>query len=802
MLTAFSPRLSPLQLALALALAGACLSVAAQPRDFDIAAQDLKTAVGRFETQSGLQVGADEALLQGRQSRPLQGRMEPLEALRQMFAGQGLRVEERDGRLRIEPQGGGDKTLSAVNVTARYSEERVKDLPFSVSVLSGEELESRRLANLEQVLRSSAGVDVNSWGGANDANIRIRGVGSLYQVSADDGSVVVNVDGVPFSARNASLATLDVERVEVLKGPQGTLFGRNSEAGAINVTTRRPTRETEGYLRGEVGQQGQHLEEFAVGGALGQQFSGRFALRNSGADNWVDNSRSGGPISKLEDRAYRGSLLWDLQPGTSALFIAERQKMQGRAGLMVLKPYGDKPVNDVAPGSLDGNYKTLERQSLEINHNLAGSRLTSVTSRTRSDLLSNAGADRTVAALWQGAADPVMKTETARETNLNQDLRLSSLPGANVFWVAGLNVLRADRTFDMDMPAYSYFGGPMHQDRTLNQRKFKTESEALYGEMTYPLTEALKLTAGLRHTWERKSFTGYYDKGASTFGGFPMTVRSITGDQRSLSENYSTGRLGLAYALTPATNVYAILARGYKAGGFNDNATQVADGTPYKAAVANSLELGFKSEAAERRFGLNGAFFLNRVKDDHLLSYDPGNNFASKAVNANTESKGFELEGSLKAGGGFTLSGGVAYLHSTIASDALGVDGGDVRSGNRLPDIPKWSWSGSLDYRQALASGLLGMASPVLNAKLTYRYMGKRPNDPQNHVLLDAYQKVDMRIGIMGAQTEVYLWGDNLLDERYDLYGYYMKSYVGQPDFVVGMPSRGRSFGIGASYFF
>ena len=162
-----------------------------------------------------------------------------------------------------------EKELAAVHVTSRLSREDVRDVPFGVSVMRGEELENRRILSAEQLLRETPGVDVNSWGDYNNTNIRIRGVGNLYQTGADDASVVINVDGVPFFGQNASLNTFDVERVEVLKGPQGTLFGRNSMAGAVNITSRRPTREAKGYARAEFGKDKARLQEFAFGGPLG-----------------------------------------------------------------------------------------------------------------------------------------------------------------------------------------------------------------------------------------------------------------------------------------------------------------------------------------------------------------------------------------------------------------------------------------------------------------------------------------------------------------------------------------------------
>ena len=209
--------------------------------------------------------------------------------------------------------------LPAITVNARGTGEHDKDLPYTVNVMDGVTLEERRMLNVEQVLRATPGVNVNSSGGANVSTIYIRGVGALYPMSMDDSSVALNVDGSPLSTRHISIGTLDVDQIEVLKGPQGTLFGGMGEAGAVNLTTRRPTREWEGYARAEYGQERQFLTEAAVGGPLTDKLAGRFAIRAGGSDHWIENARNDQPLSKPRDLAFRGSLLWDLTSRTSAL---------------------------------------------------------------------------------------------------------------------------------------------------------------------------------------------------------------------------------------------------------------------------------------------------------------------------------------------------------------------------------------------------------------------------------------------------------------------------------------------------
>ncbi|AHF02489.1 TonB-denpendent receptor [Marichromatium purpuratum 984] len=663
--------------------------------------------------------------------------------------------------------------LDTLTVTSRLSEESLAEVPFSVDVIDASTIEEQRLLDLGEVLRQTPGVDVNSWGGANDANIRIRGVGSLYQVSAEDTSVVINLDGVPMSSRHAAMATLDVERIEVLKGPQGTLFGRNSEAGALNVRSRRPSREAEGYVRIEGGEAGQQLQEAAFGGALSEQWMARVAIRHEGGDNWIENQRTGDPLTYERSFAARASLLWEPTAETSLLLISERQQRDGAAPVMVLRPYGDPPLVDLSPESIDDNRKVVERHSLEFNHQLDWGRLTAITSLTNADIDIHKAYGTRVSEKMFGAPIEIRAQDIGDERVFNQDLRLSSLPGAEVFWVAGLNLSRSERTWDSSI-----------MQGTQYDRRFDTHGEAIYGELTYPLADAWKLTAGWRHTWEEKRYGATY-----------RNPGSVSVDRRRLSDSYDTGRLALSHTLSESTNLYAVAARGYKSGGFNDFATQIADSEPYRAATVDSLEIGFKHHALDGRFDLSGALFYNRVADDHLLGFDYLT-MATQAVNADTESKGAELEGNWRIGAGLSLSAGLSYTDATITEDVLGVQGGRVEAGNGVPDVAHWSGLVSLSWQRAIAS-FPGGAAPLLNARLTHRYVGERPADPQNRIDLEAYHKLDLRLGLMFDDTEFYVWGDNLLDTDYEHYAYAVPG-----DISFGLPAQGRVLGLGVSHLF
>ncbi|WP_299941341.1 TonB-dependent receptor [uncultured Microbulbifer sp.] len=671
-----------------------------------------------------------------------------------------------------------DSELEIVVVTARHSKENARDVPFSVNAIDGVTLQNRLLHNVEDALRSVPGVDVYSSSGAVDANIRIRGVGSLTQVNKDDGSVVVNIDGVSMPAGNVSLGTLDIDRLEILKGPQGTLFGRNSEAGAINIITNKPTGDLEVYGRIELGEQSQRLYEAVLSGPFSESLSGRLAVRQTSEDHWIENTTDGDPMTEPEALAFRGSLLWDLSPETSALVIVEKQRQEGFLNLQLLQPFTDSPGSEHTPGVFDDNNKTVERFSSEISHQWDRSQLTSITALVNTDFSYLTGFDKTTAGAVFNFPVEYLRGDMQDERAISQDLRLSSLPDAAIFWVAGVNLHDAERGFDsQDLVTLA-----------TQNRDFDIDSQALYGEATLPLTQRLDFTAGIRYTRENKDYIGEY----ITFG--PGGRTRVLQDRRNLDDTYTTGRLALGYSITESTNIYAVAARGYKSGGFNDFATQPADSVPYRPAIVDSIEFGFKN--ASDKLSFNGAVFYSAVKDDHLLGFD-FTTFASAAVNADTETFGVEMEGNWFVTEGFNIAGGLSFLDTEITSAVLGVSGGPVAAGNKVPDVPRWSANLSLNYSHPLPE-FMGLSAPTFNSSVSFRRVDERPADAQNHFNLDAYGKLDLRLALQADSMELYLYADNLLDEQFEFYGY--TNAIFAPSARIGAPAKGRRAGIGAIY--
>lgn len=473
----------------------------------------------------------------------------------------------------------GVTVLDPIIITARKTEEDAKDVPFAVTVLPEQELIDRRIENAHDVfLNVPNGSMVNNRDGRSSFG-QIRGVGSIgFPASFDDSSVVTYENGIPRPMFGSDTVLFDLERVEVLKGPQGTLFGRNSMAGAVNLVTRKPTSEREFTMGFELGTDLTRRTELVASGPLVEDtLYGRFAAVYQGLDGFIPNDETGKDVGGFDTGAFRGTLLFAPtgSPTEATLTIGgERSKFKPYYLLWRDNPAGDRVYQadpDVRRDQLSA--------ALTIKHDFGDVVFNSDSSIQYLD--TRRVLDTTYGYLYGAATGlpPEFFGGTGNSTDwkedqlsLNQEFRLSSPEGSAWQWTTGLNFYRD--AFDVDYVNTST--NPMLPPGNSGQllQEMTTTGAALFGEATVPIVGGLKAMAGLRGTYEKKDMRIDYTDftGMILPGGF----------QQDEEQSYSflTGRAGLQYEWSEQATSYFTVGRGYKTGGYPRGAFTVGFGQP------------------------------------------------------------------------------------------------------------------------------------------------------------------------------------------------------------------------------
>lgn len=676
--------------------------------------------------------------------------------------------------------------LDPIIITARRHSEDAQSVPLSINVIEGRDVEQISPASSNaDIARSTPNMVMQEFGGPY-ANIgHIRGVGSLFPLSPDDTSVSFNVDEIPMSTFGIPPSTLDLSRVEVLRGPQGTLYGRNSQGGAVNFIANRPEFHREFRLRGEVGTNGWHLGEFVANAPLiDDVLAGRLALQYSNRGGDIRNVVQGGDDGAVTVGAARGSLLWTPTAETSVLFSLSYNRNDDTTPLWVLRDAECYPCSGLDPRN--DFVREQYGANLRVEHDFDSFRFTSLSSfqtfdsRQTMDL-----ADGLIFGDFVNTPGEDLSLVDLGEDTLFQEFRLSSHEGADIQWTAGVNYFQSDfdmlrRAENLTTPSFATYSGRLATD-------MRTRSYAAFGEASIPLTDRLTGLVGARLTHEDKRVTYDY-----TGEGLPGTVDFFRQDA-SYSDTFVTGRAGLNYRWTEDFMTYATVGRGAVAGGLPWSPYNIPSGmneSPFPTSLSWTYEAGFKATLWDGNATLNGSIFYNDVRDGHLLAFDPSV-YGFTVTTLDYETYGGELEARVQATPDLTLFGGVGYTHAafkTIPEPNLT----GAQSGGRVPGIPKFTGHIGADYRED--ADLLGMEQGQFYVNANYQFVGDRAVNVQRTFDLKSYGVVNARIGWEGDNAELYLFANNLLDERYEIIG---ASYGPGLDLV--RPGVGRTIGLGAS---
>jgi iron complex outermembrane receptor protein len=687
--------------------------------------------------------------------------------------------------------------VDEIVVTAQKREEDPQDVPVAISTLDAEALETLTSGGQDVVQFLSARVPsllLESSFGRAFPRFYIRGLGNTdFDLNASQ-PVSLVYDGVVLeNPILKGMPVWDTERVEVLRGPQGTLFGRNTPAGIVKFESKRPTRETEGFVRGSIGTFETGDFKAAVGGPLSDTLSARASLLYQTRSDWVDNGFTGedDALGGYDTAAYRLQLLWEPNDRFDALVNVHGWDVDGTARLFranIIRPGTTDLVAGFEQDTVfyDGlNQQDIEAQgaSLTLDYELGFATLTSITGFETVESFSRGDIDGGFGAVFAPPSGPGLipfPSETADGLpdldQLTQEVRLTSEAEGRWRWLAGLFYF--DESLTVDSFSYDSLGGNV-QDGFAFQNQ-DTEAWALFGSVDFLPTDRWTLKAGVRLSHEEKDFSA--ERPDPTFQ--TPTVAPITA---ATDDDFVSWDLSATYAVSPDVNVYGRVATSFRApsiqgrilfcadfAGGTDPATDCVDVAEEEEIL--STEVGIKSELMDRRLRLNATVYRYEMDGQQIVAVGGAANTATLLNADNTEGYGFELDAQLAPSPRWLVTLGISNNNTEIQDSRLAVapcgggctvldtigPNGALVDGNSLPHAPEWIVNGIVDYRKPIGAGLF------VGSVDWYWY------DEKSFFLYESEEfnadgmELGARVGYVfpEAKYEVALFGRNITDEE------------------------------------
>jgi iron complex outermembrane receptor protein len=667
------------------------------------------------------------------------------------------------------PPGAASNTIEEVVVTAQKVEENLQEVPIAITAFSADQLEVSRIDSVLDVARRTPGFIATEVNPA-EPNYYIRGIGTegINSNAGGDASVVTFVDGVYIGRGGGSnLELFDLERVEVLRGPQGTLFGKNVVGGLIHLVSRKPSAEPSLDLSGTLGNYERREARVRFNAPLSDTLFVSGALMARERDGYTLNETTGNRVDDEGIIGARASLRYTPDETVDLVITADatRQRQRGQprdnvcnaANAGGIRCVGVNPDRRIVNAITDG---FLRRD--------VGGVLADLTWRTPVGVVSSLTAYRTAKfdfkdPFFSNPVNPPNQIESInrnieKSSQFSQELRLAfdsfderlrSVIG--VYYLS--EDIRRDEQLDQRFPVPAQQGyGSFPQD-------VDARSYAIFGQTALAVTDRLTATLGARYTWEEKE--GRF-QGIRVFGpGFPPPLAAEFDVRAEESWKAFTPRFAVDYQLSDDVLVYASAARGFKSGGFQGTAgTGASAATPYDPEFAWSYEVGTKLQAFEDRLRLNVAAFQVDHEDLQVSQLVPlccvviGNA-------ATAEIKGVEVELLARPMRGFDLNASYAYLDAKFSDFASGATADFT--GNTLQRSPKNRFNVGAQYRWTLPQ--VGIATVRADYTQQSKIFFEASNTPLE--VQPGYGIYDARAGVetLDGRWELVLWGKNLGDE-------------------------------------
>ena len=677
--------------------------------------------------------------------------------------------------------------LEEVIVTAQKREQSLQDVPVSVTAVTGEKIQSLGLKRLDDLTNYAPTVTVTE--GTGEDQIFIRGIGSGVNRGFEQ-SVGLYIDGLYYGrGRSSKMGFLDLERVEVLKGPQGILFGKNTIAGAMSITSKNPGPEAEGYIDANYEfETEEKTVEAAYGGPLTDTFGARLAVRSSSLDGWMDNDFTGDDMQEQDELVARLSTLWDASESVEVITKLQYAKLEiGEKPAELSKCSGALPAPVLAlddctfngtstifgadPDGGGAGSEEYEATSLgiTINWQLGDHTLTSVTGYSEHTDDFFLDVDYT-------HLDTLSSDRDEEYDNLSQELRITSPLGETFDYIAG--VYYEQNEFDM---FNNFHVIPFGLSRTTTATQ-EGDSRAVFGQLTWHLNDQLALTVGGRYSEDEKDVDlQQYFSALKTTNQLPIPSAGPLGNvfqlQDSRTDHDFSPSVTLEWRPSPNHMLYAKYSEGFKAGGYDlQLATGIADDFEFEPEEVESFEIGSKSELMDRAMTLNLSIFRSEFSNLQVSTFDGVANF-NVGNAAESVSQGADIDIVWAITDELTSSLALSYLDAEydsfpgaqcsfaqIQATPPGQACINDLSGEDLQFAPPLSGHFNLTWEKPVGRDyLVTVAGDVVFSDEFYI-----ANDLDPNLRQDSYYKLDLRAALRNEaqRWELALVGRNLNDEH------------------------------------
>ena len=668
-------------------------------------------------------------------------------------------------------QQAGAQGLEEIIVTASRREEGLQSIAASITAVTGSDLDSQGITDFKVMAEAVSGLELKQPRGSISSAVYIRGVGTSGSTPADP-SVGVVVDGVYQNSLGAAFTELmDIQRVEILRGPQGTLFGKNTTAGVIRIVTESPdTHEFSGRLQGVAGNlDNRELRGLVnipiVEGKLGARVSAYTAER----DGHTRNLHVGEDARNVDRHGWRGKLLWNVTDDLDIQLTAERHKQKARmeSALVEYPANLQEQFGDILPPISVGRYhqdpeKTWEdisRYILNVDWDVLDHTLSLISSFEEVESFLSQDRDSTILSGELGSSYISFLTNHTEREITTHELQLSSNFEGPFNYILGGFWQGIDRISTTDL----YLGAGTYVPRPGSEAKYS--SQAVFGNASYELSDRWNVSVGARYTEDEQLGSNNVFSGSTNFYEWTYSFK-------------------VQYHMDDDRMFYISHDKGFKSGGINrefdtcgrGGACLSPDQALWDPETTYNYEVGIKSEWLDNRLRLNAALFHQIYEDFQINSTVPGNASVLLTNAAEVESTGIEAEFVWVATNNLTLSGNMAYMKTkydnyknapcALPTSPGCVDGSQDLSGKILDNAPKLSYSIAGEYRDALQM----QGNLEWFARLDASFKGNLYlHDTQAaQTRQSSYHLLNGRIGIESPDSwRLSLWGKNLADENY-----------------------------------